>query len=150
MKTVADGVAGRGERGDAGQKFLVVLDEHDAVAHRHQVLAGVEDEVLQRAAELAFIGPEIKIALGDVDLRVREQRLVVGADKTADVVDMRMRAHHRVDIGGLDAGCRHVLLLLAGGRAERLRGAHAGVEQDQSVAGVHEWRVLLQHDIVRD
>ncbi len=61
---------------------------------------------------------------------------------------MGVRQHHRVDIAGLDAGFRHALLLAAGGRAERLRGAHAGVEQDQLVAGVHDRRVLLEHDIV--
>ena len=82
----------------AGQEFLAVLEEHQAVAHRQQVLAGVDHEILQRAAELAFIGPEIEIALGDVELRVREQRLVVGADDAADMIDMGVREHHRVDV----------------------------------------------------
>jgi hypothetical protein len=41
-----------------------------------------------------------------------------------------------------------LFLLPARGRPERFRRAHAGVEQDQLVAGVHDRRVLLEHDIV--
>ena len=142
-------MAGRRDRLNAGQEFLAVLEEHQAVAHRHQVLAGVDHEILQRAAELAFIGPEIEIALRDVELRVGEQRLAVVADDAADMVDMRVRQHHRVDVAGLDAGFRHALLLPAGGRAERFRSAHAGVEQHELVAHVDDRRVLFEHDIVR-
>ena len=64
------------------------------------------------------------------------------------MVDMGVRQHHGVDIARLDPGFRHALLLAAGGGPEQLRCAHAGVEQDQLVAGVHDRRVLLQHDIV--
>ncbi|GCC47026.1 hypothetical protein chiPu_0031366, partial [Chiloscyllium punctatum] len=145
---VAHGVAGRCDRGHAGQEFLAVLEEHDAVAHRQQVLAGVHDEVLQRTAHLAFVGPEIEIALRDVVLRIREQRLVVGADDAADMIDMGVRQHDGVDVLRLDAGFLHALLLPAGGRTERLGGAHAGIEQDQFVAGVDDRRILLEHDIV--
>jgi hypothetical protein len=41
-----------------------------------------------------------------------------------------------------------LFLLPARGRPERFRRAHAGVEQDQLVAAVHNRRVLLEHDIV--
>ena len=48
----------------------------------------------------------------------------------------------------LDSGFGHALLLPAGGRAERLQYAEAGVEQNELVAGVHDWGVLLEHHIV--
>ena len=64
------------------------------------------------------------------------------------MIDMGVRQHHGVDIARLDPGLRHALLLAARGRPERFRRAHAGVEQDQLVAGVHDRRVLLEHDIV--
>ena len=69
-------------------------------------------------------------------------------DHAADVIDMGVREHHRVDVFRLDAGFRHALLLPAGGRPEHFRGAHAGVEQHELVAHVHDRRVLLEHDIV--
>ena len=69
---VAHGVAGRRDRLHAGQEFLAVLDEHDPIAHRQQIFAGVNHEILQGTAELAFIGPELEVALGDVILRVGE------------------------------------------------------------------------------
>ena len=146
---VAHGVAGRRDRLHAGQEFLAVLVEHDAVAHRQQVLAGVNDEVLQRAICLAFIGPEIEIGLGDVVLRVGEQHLAAVVHHAADVVDMGMGEHDGVDVLRLDAGFLHALLLTSGARAEILRRAHAGVEQDQLVAGVDDRRVLLEHDVFR-
>ncbi len=90
------------------------------IPHRQQVLAGVHDEVLQRTAHLAFIGPEIEVALRDVVLRIGEQRLVVGVDDAADMVDMGVRQHDGVDILRLDAGFLHALLLPPGGRPERL------------------------------
>jgi len=103
---------------------------------------------LQRAAELAFVGPAIEIALGDVELRVREQQLAAVVDHAADVIDVGVREHHCVDVLRLDAGLRHALLLAAGGRPERLRGAHAGVEQHELFAGVDDRRVLFEHDVV--
>ena len=69
---VADGMSGRRHRLNAGQEFLAVLEEHQAVAHRQQIFSRMDHEILQRAAQLAFVGPEIEIALGDVELRVRE------------------------------------------------------------------------------
>ena len=76
---MADGMAGRGERLDAGQEFLAVLVELQLVADRHQVLAGVDDKILQAAAELAFVGPVVEIALGDIELRVGELHLAAGS-----------------------------------------------------------------------
>ena len=64
------------------------------------------------------------------------------------MIDVGVRAHHGVDIARLDPGFRHALLLAARGRPECFRRAHAGVEQDQLVAVVHDRRVLLEHDIV--
>jgi hypothetical protein len=40
------------------------------------------------------------------------------------------------------------MLLAAGGGAEHLRRAHAGVEQYELVAEVHDRRILFQHDTV--
>ncbi|MEY9397103.1 hypothetical protein ABIF66_007912 [Bradyrhizobium japonicum] len=37
----------------------------------------------------------------------------------------------------------------AGGGAEHLGAAHAGIEQDELVAGVDDRGVLLEHDVVR-
>jgi len=65
------------------------------------------------------------------------------------VVDVGMRADHGIDVLWLDAGFSHALLLPAGGGPERLGGAHAGIEEDELVAGVHDRRVLFEHDIVR-
>jgi hypothetical protein len=98
---------------------------------------------------ISFIGPEVEIALGDVVLRVGEQHLAAVVDHAADVVDMAVRKHHGVDVFGLDAGLRHALLLAAGGAAEILRRAHAGVEQHELVARVHNRRILLEHDAGR-
>ena len=142
-------MSGRRHRGHAGQDFLAVPVEHEAVAHRHEILAGVDDEVLHRAAHLAFIGPVIEITLGDVELGVREEHPASVVDHTADMIDMGMGENHGVDVIRLDAGFRHALLLAPGGRAEHFQGAHAGVEQHELVARVHDRRVLLQHDIVR-
>jgi hypothetical protein len=61
---------------------------------------------------------------------------------------MGVRQHHRVDVSGFDPGFGHALLLPAGGGAERLRCAHAGVEQHELVTRVHDRRVLLEHHIV--
>jgi hypothetical protein len=64
------------------------------------------------------------------------------------MIDMRMRQHDGVDVAGPDAGFRHALLLASRGRAERFRGAHAGVEQHELVAHVDNRRVLFEHDVV--
>ncbi len=87
---VAEGVSRRRDGRHARQEFLAILEEHDAVAHRHQVLAGVGDEILQRSVELLLIGPEFQIGLADIDLCVREQRLAAFIDDAADMVDMRV------------------------------------------------------------
>ncbi len=145
---VAHSMSGRGHRLDAGQEFLAVLVEDQAVAHRQQVLAGVHHEILQRAIGFRLIGPVVEIALGDIKLRVREQHLAAVVDHAADVIDMGVREHHGVDVLRLDAGFRHALLLAPGGRAEPFRRAHAGIEQHELVAGVHDRRILLEHDIV--
>src|SRR5262249_52252467 len=131
----------------AWQEFLSVLVEHNAITHRHQVLAGVQDKILQRAAGLALIGPELEIALCNVELRIGKQHFAALVHYATDVVDMGVRKHHRIDFLRLDAGFLHALLLAAGGWAEVFRGAHAGVEQDQLVAGVHDRRILFQHDV---
>ena len=77
---VADGVSGRADCRDAGQEFLAVLDEHDAVAHRQQVLLGLRQEGLQRPTRQLLVGPEFEVGLLDVELRVREIALAVVAD----------------------------------------------------------------------
>src|SRR5258708_14433598 len=85
---VTHGVSGRGHGLNAGQEFLAVLVEDQPVAHGHQVLAGVYDEILPLAAHLAFVGPIVEIALRDIKLRVREQHLAAVIDHAADMIDM--------------------------------------------------------------
>jgi hypothetical protein len=130
-------------------RILTVLVEDDAVAHRQQVLARDTDEILQGAIELAFIGPEIEIALGNVELRVGKQRLAICADHAADMIGMGVGKHHRIDIFRLDAGGFQALLLTAGGRTKTFHRAKAGIEQNEFFAGVHDRRILFEHDSVR-
>ena len=70
---VADRVSRRRDRLDAGQDFLSVLEEHDAVPVRQQLLARADDHPAKcRVGHFAFVGPEFEVGLRHVDLRVRE------------------------------------------------------------------------------
>ncbi len=142
-----DGVPGRADRRYAGQEFLAVLDKHDAVAHRQQVLLCLFKEGLQRPAGELLVGPKVEIRLLDVELRIREVALAVITDIRAEMVDVRVAHHHRVDVLRVNAGLLHTVEQLAGCRAEIFSGAHAGVEQHQMAAGVDDECILLQHRV---
>ena len=64
------------------------------------------------------------------------------------MVDVRMAHHHGVDRGRIDAGLRHAIHQLAGGRSEVLHLAHAGIEQDRALAHVHDQGILLEDGVV--
>ena len=57
-------------------------------------------EILQRAADLAFVGPEIKIALA-ISI-VRSGTTLVVARRCRRLIDMGVREYYRVDILGVD------------------------------------------------
>ena len=61
---------------------------------------------------------------------------------------MAVAHHHRVDVLRVDAGLPHVRQQLAGGRAEDVEAAEAGVEQHQLVAGIDDDGVLLEDGVV--
>ena len=66
----------------------------------------------------------------------------------AAVVDVRMAHHHGVDILRVDPSLFHAAQQPAGRRPEQFQAPHAGVEQDELVAGVDDECVLLQHHIL--
>jgi hypothetical protein len=66
----------------------------------------------------------------------------------AAVVDVRMAHHHGVDILRVDPSLFHAAQQLAARRPEQFQAPHAGVEQDELVAGVDDECVLLQHHVL--
>jgi hypothetical protein len=88
---------------DAGQEFLAVADEADALAQRQDVLANPGQAPLQPLAWRVG-GPEVQFLARHVKRGVGKVRHIIIAHRAPAMIRMRMGQHNHVDRGGVDAG----------------------------------------------
>src|SRR5262249_14542188 len=118
VRGVANGMAGSRNRGDPRGNLPAPLVGRSALknlaAHR---AAGVLEQTLHvargGAAHLAVVHPELVLGRRNQNFRIRECRLVIGAEQAIHMVRVVMRDDDGIDRLGVDAGAREVLLVLA-------------------------------------
>src|SRR5882672_8175847 len=98
--------------------------------------------------QLAFVGPELKVSLSDMNLSFRKVRLAVFAREAPDVVRMSVAQRHHVDRCGVNTRAPEIGEQAAAARAVHLAKPDTCIDQDEFLAGIDDERILLDQEII--